>query len=56
VRTVGVDAQTAFPVGPARLRNGHPMAWPLRFPPGESVAALIVAGLNSTGGTASRLI
>ena len=28
-----------------------PMAWPLRFQPGQNVAALIVAGLASTGGT-----
>jgi len=28
-----------------------PMAWPLRFQPSQNVAALIVAGLASTGGT-----
>ena len=53
VRTVGVDAQTAFPVGPARLRNGHAHGVAITFQPGESFAALIVAGVTSTGCTAS---
>jgi len=37
VRTVGVDAQTAFPVGPARLRNGYAHGMAITFPAGREL-------------------